>query len=165
MTNRTRTAMVLLVLILGMAGCGDSGSVSAPSAPSPVPQLAAPSPVPQPTPIRLAVFRDPASEFSTSDVRDVQEQVVHFNTADELIWTADGTRFSEWLVDGSFIGYHHLGDHVFQVRFGTKDGERRAYLTWTDDRLRGAAATILDLWVDGRGDLIIAETSVPVPGR
>jgi hypothetical protein len=44
------------------------------------------------------------------------------------------------------------------VRFGTRDSQRRAYLSWPDDR-----RTIVDLWVDERGDLKIAETSVPVP--
>ena len=65
---------------------------------------------------------------------------------------------------GNLIAYHHKTEWFFQVRFGTKDGERRAYLTWPDDRLNGFVPTILDLWVDERGDLKIAETSVPVPG-
>jgi len=30
--------------------------------------------------------------------------------------------------------------------------------------LNGLAPTILDLWVDERGDLKIVETTVPVPG-
>jgi hypothetical protein len=163
MMNRTRTGIVLLVLAQALVGCGGSDSSSTPLAPSVVPQLA-PSPAPQPTPSQLAVFTDPASGFATSDVRDVQEQIVRFNTADELIWIADGTRFQEFIVDGNFIGYHHKGDKFFQVRFGTKNGERRAYLTRPDDHLHGAAATILDLTVDARADLIITETSVPVPG-
>jgi hypothetical protein len=38
----------------------------------------------------LAVFSDPASTFMTSDVRDVQEQIVRFDTAtNALIWAAD----------------------------------------------------------------------------
>jgi hypothetical protein len=83
---------------------------------------------------------------------------------DELIWVANDTRFPEFIVDGNFIAYHHKADKFMQVCFGTKDGERRAYLTWPNDRLNGFAPTILDLWVDERGDLKIAETSVPVPG-
>lgn len=158
---RISGAAILLVLALGLAGCGGLSSV--PPAPSPIPQ-AAPPPAPPSTPIQLAVFTDPASVFSTSDVRDVQEQIVRFNTADELIWTADGTRFSEYIVDGNLIAYHHKRDTLFQVRFGTTKGERRAYLTWTDDRLRGAPVTLLDLSVDGWGDLTIEETDVPVPG-
>jgi len=57
--------IVLLVLAQGLTGCSGSGSSSVPSGPSPLLQ---------PTPIQLAVFTDPASGFSTSDVRDVDEQ-------------------------------------------------------------------------------------------
>ena len=152
------TRIVFLVLAHGLIGCGSGSPGALPAAPSPLPQ-SSPSPAPQPAPIQLAVFTDPISGFSTSDVRDVQGQIVRFNTADELIWTADGTRFPEFIVDGNFIAYHHKADKFFQVRFGTKDGERRAYLSG----LRGTPATILDLSVDGRGDLIIGDTSVPVP--
>jgi hypothetical protein len=158
---KVSAAAIFLVLAMGLAGCGGLSSV--PPAPSPIPQ-AAPPPARPSTPIQLAVFTDPGSPFSTSDVRDVQEHIVRFNTADELIWTADGTRFSEYFVSGNLIAYHHKSDTFFQVRFGTREGERRAYLTWTDDRLRGAPATLLDISVDGRGDLTFAETDVPVPG-
>jgi hypothetical protein len=149
--------IVVLVVALGLVGC--SGSSLLPALPAPTSR-----PVSQPAAIQLVVFSDRASAFATSDVRDVQDQLVSFNTADELIWTADGRHFSEYIVDGTLIAYHHKADKLFQVRFGTRAGEPRAYLTWTDDRLRGAQATILDLSVDGRGNLIIAETSVPVPG-
>lgn len=149
------------VLASGLVGCSGSSLPPALSAPT---SQSVRQPVPQPAAVQLVVFSDRASAFATSDVRDVQEQIVTFTTADELIWTADGTHFPEYIADGTFIAYHHKTDKLFQVRFGTKAGERRAYLTWTDERLRGAPATILDLSVNGRGDLIIAETSVPVPG-
>jgi hypothetical protein len=150
----------VLLLALSLVGC--SGSTLAPALSAPTSR-----PVPQPSPqpaIELVVFNDRASGFSTSDVRDAQEQIVSFNTSDELIWTADGRRFPEYIVDGTFIAYHHKADRFFQVRFGTKGGERRAYLTSTDDRLSGMPATVLDLSVDGRGTLIITETNLPVPG-
>jgi hypothetical protein len=76
---------------------------------------------------------------------------------------ADGTRFPEYIVAGNLIAYHHKTETFFQVRIGTKDGERRAYLTATDDRLGGAAATILDIEVVG-GQLVFTGTNVPVPG-
>jgi hypothetical protein len=161
---RISGAAILLVLALVTAGCSDPSSV--PTAPSPVlPSASPPSPPqpPQPAPTQLVVFKDPATEFSTSDVRDVQDEIVRFNTADELIWTGDGTRFPEYIVDGNLIAYHHNADKFFQVRFGTKAGERRAYLTETDDRLGGAPATILDIEVVG-GQLVITRTNVPVPG-
>jgi len=102
----------------------------------------------------LAVFRDPASAFATSDVRDVQDQIVRFDTvANSLIWAADGRSFPGYPVDGNFL----RSDRSFQVRFGTKDGERRAYFTET------ATATMCDVEVIG-GRLVISPTDVPVPG-
>jgi hypothetical protein len=155
--------IVLLVVAQGVAACSGSGSSWVPSAPSPVLQIT-PTPVPQPRPVELAVFTDSTTGLSASDVHDVQEQIVRFNTADELIWIADDSRFQEFIVDGNSIGYHHRNDTFLRVRFGSKGGERRAYLTRPDSHLRGATPTILDLSVDARGDLIIADTSVPVPG-
>jgi hypothetical protein len=155
MTNRTPTGIVLLVLAQGLAGCGGSGASSTPSAPSPVPQ---------PTPTQLAVFTDPASGFSTSDVRDVQQQIVRFNTGADLIWTADGTRFHGYPVYDRFISAHRICSFCsFQVLFGTKDGEQRAYLTWGDDYNHYYSGTIVDIEVVG-GQLAITETNVPVPG-
>jgi hypothetical protein len=122
-------------------------------------------PAPQPSPI-LAVFTDPASGLSTSDVRDVQEQIVRFNTAAELIWTADDTRFKGYPVNGNIVGAESLCRYcTFQVRFGTRNGETRAYLTWSDEtgHFEGHPPAIFDIdIVDGR--LVITETDVPVPG-
>jgi hypothetical protein len=146
------TAIVLLVLIEGLAGCG--GSDSAPTAPSTTTQ---PPTQPPPAPVQLAMFSDPASSFSTSDVRDVQdvpEQIVRFDVAsNSLIWKADGRTFPGYPVSGNFVAE----DKHFQVRFGTKDGERRAYFTET------ASATICDIAVSG-GQLSISPTNVKVPG-
>jgi hypothetical protein len=159
-----RMSRLFMLLAFGPAsiGCGGSGFSAIPSAPSTVLQPM-PSPAPLPGPSQLAVFTDPATGFSTSDMYDVQEQVIRVNTANELIWTADGTRFPEFIAAGNFIAYHHITDRFFQIRFGTKDGERWAYVTWPDEQLRGAPATILDVWVDGRGDLKVAASDVPVP--
>jgi hypothetical protein len=142
------TTILLLVLIEGLAGCG--GSDSPPTAsPSPTP-----SPTPSPAPVQLAVFSDPASSFSTSDVRDVQEQIVRFDVAsNSLIWAGDGRSFSGYPVNGLFI----RSDRFFQVRFGTKDGERRAYFT------EAVATTICDIEIVG-GQLVITATNVTVPG-
>ncbi len=90
----------------------------------------------------------------TSDVRDVQEQIVRFDiTSNSLIWTADGRSFPGYPVSGNFV----RADRNFQVRFGTKDGERRAYFTET------ASATICDIEIVG-GQLVISATNVTVPG-
>jgi hypothetical protein len=91
---RISAGIVLLMLVHGLAGCADSDSLS-PSAPSPVLQIT-PTPGPQAPPVKLAVFTDSATAFSTSDVHDAQEQIVRFNTADELVWVANETRFAEF---------------------------------------------------------------------
>jgi hypothetical protein len=142
------SGIVLLVLAQGLAGCGGAGS----------------SPSPVPPPIRLVVFTDGVSGLSTSDVRDVQDQIVRFNTAAEAIWTADDTRFPGYVVNGSIIRANVIcASCVFLVRFGTKDGERRAYLTFPDNEDHTNAVTILDVEVvDGR--LVITNTNVRVPG-
>lgn len=157
------TGIALLVIAQGLAGCGGSGSPAAPSAPSPV----APPPVAPPMTIQLVVFTDPASGFSTSEVRDVHDQIVRFTTAPELIWT-DGTRFSGYRVNGTAITADTVCDSCeFLIRFATRDGERRAYLTWPDVELHGRAdhppPTILDIDVVG-GKVVITDTNVRVPG-
>jgi hypothetical protein len=102
------------------------------------------------------VFRDPASAFSTSDVRDRQEQIVRFNTADELIWAADGTRFPGYRAIGNYLRW----DSYFEVVFVTKDGDRRAYFT-VHGHGPGDPNRICDIEVVG-GQLVITETNVPM---
>ncbi len=102
----------------------------------------------------LAVFDDPNSDFSTTDVRDVDDEIVQFDTVTKaIIWAADGTAYQagSWTVDGVF-----LAGGGFQVRFGTKDGERRAYFTET------GPATICQIRPAG-GFLSISATNVTVP--
>ena len=138
-----------LLFALAEAACGSSGGTS--TSPSPNPS---PSPSPS-NPTQLAMFVDTATGFSTSDVRDVQEQIVRFDIANNtLIWAADGRSFTGYpVIDSVFI----RADKHFQVRFGTKDGQRRAYFTET------ATATICDIEVIN-GQLVISPTSVAVPG-
>jgi hypothetical protein len=146
---RVPRAIVLLMLAQGLAGCGGAGS---------------PSPVPAPTPPRLVLFTDHISGLSTPDVRDVQDQIVRFNTAAEVIWTADDTRFPGYVVDGNSIKTTGTcASCTLLVRFGTKGGERRAYLTFPDNEDHSNAVTILDVEVaDGR--LVITNTSVRLLG-
>lgn len=147
---RNVTAILLFAVIQGTAGCGGGSGTSTPTTPS----TATPTPTPTPAPVQLAMFADPASTFSTTDVRDVQEQIVRFDTANNaLIWAADGRSFPGYPVSGNFM----RSDRSFQVRFGTKDGERRAYFTET------VATTICDIEVIG-GQLVINPTAVRVPG-
>ena len=141
---RISSLAVLLTLTAGTIGCGGSGRTS--TAPST-------SPTPQPE-VRLAIFSDPASNFSTSDVRDVEEQIVRFDTvSNSLIWAADGRSFPGFPVSDNFIRQ----DRHFQVRFGSKDGERRAYFTETE------TGTICDINVVGN-QLVISPTTVRMPG-
>jgi hypothetical protein len=144
MTDRTRT-LVGFFLAVQVAACGSSGS--------PI----SPSPSPQPTPTAsLVTFTDPASAFSTTDVRDQQDQIIRFNTAEELIWVADGGRFPGYRAMGNFVRF----DSYYEVVFVTRDGERRAYFT-----VHGHGPTdpnrVCDIEVVN-GRLIINETSVPL---
>ena len=70
-----RTAVAVLVLALAAGGpCGTSPVPSSPAASS-----------------SLVAFRESTSGFSTTDLRDAQGHIIQFNTANELIWTADST--------------------------------------------------------------------------
>jgi hypothetical protein len=159
-------AIVPLMLTLGLAGCGGSGP-STPSAPgSPTQPSAASTPAPNGA---LTVFTDPATGFSTTDLRDVQEQIVQLSSMGELIWTADGTRLAGYRVthptaDGRALfveGKICLDPCAFEVRFGTRDGERRAYLTV--DHIHWNPGTLVDVEVAG-GSLIVTDTDVYPPG-
>ena len=163
MTHRTGTAVVLVMLMHVLAGCGDRRTPTAPpTAPSP------PSPPPVPT---LKVFTD-SKGFSTSDLRDVQDQIVQFNTANELVWAADGTRLQGFKVDRldfangpvymvSIPGATCSQVCAFEIRFGSKDGERRAYLTV--DYIHDNPGTLVDVEIAG-GALVVTQTEVFPPG-
>jgi hypothetical protein len=45
-------------------------------------------------PPTLILFTDSATGLSTTDVYDAQGRTVRFNTAGELIWAADDTRYT-----------------------------------------------------------------------
>ena len=109
----------------------------------------------------LRVFVDQASGFSTSDLRDAQEQIVQFNTDNELIWIADGTRLPGYSVQGNFIPAEASCQCWLAVRFGTSNGERRAYLT--ADYGHDNPGTMVDLEIAG-GALVVRRTDVFVPG-
>lgn len=109
----------------------------------------------EPTGAKLVVFQDPDSDFTTSDVHDVDEQVVQFEEdTQSLVWATDGTTYEPgtWTVDGNFLG----ATRFFQVRFGNFEGQRRAYFTET------ATATICNI-ATASGQLSISATNVLVP--
>ncbi len=152
--NGLRTGVFLLVLAHALTGCDGRESSSRPSAPSPVPQPAS-SPI-------LRVFTEQASGFSTSDVRDAQEQIVQFNTANELIWTADGTRLPGYSASGgNYIVAEKLCQCWLEIRFGTRDGERRAYLTADYGHYNPGTLVKLEI---ASGVLVMRESTVYPPG-
>jgi hypothetical protein len=147
----------IMLAAAAVASAGCDGSRPPPTAPTDVLQTRPPPPV------EVVVFTDEAS-FSTADVYDVNDQVIRFNTARELIWVADGARFREFGVNGNQIKGPGAEDW-FQVHFGTRNGVRRAYLGWSLDACHcpGATPTILDVEVVG-DRVVFQATDVPVPG-
>jgi hypothetical protein len=104
---------------------------------------------------KFVLFVDPDSDFSTRDVRDVEEEIVRFDSeTNSIVWTQDGTSYQAgaWTTNGNLLG----ANGSFQVRFGTKDGQRRAYFTET------GPATLCDIRVTN-GNLQIFPTAVTVP--
>lgn len=104
---------------------------------------------------KLAVFGDPDSDFSTTDVYDVEDEIIQFNTEnDSIIWKTDGSEYDQgqWAVEGNFPD----AAKFFQIRFGTVSGERRAYLTET------VRATICDVRISGEMLQVFA-SNVTVP--
>jgi hypothetical protein len=163
MWNATRTLALLLTLLPALAGC-DGAAPSTPSTPSPVPSSAPPA---APT---LVVFTELMTGFTTSDLRDAQDQIVQLNSANELVWTADGTRLPGYRTN-SFISGGHRHQFIegkicaavcaFEVRFGTEGGERRAYLTV--DYIHDNPGTVVDVEVAG-GELLVTQTDMYPPG-
>lgn len=158
MTHRTRIGISLFLVAQALAGC-DDGATPGPAAPSPM----------RPEP-RLVTFEESSSGFSTTDLRDADEQIVQFTVNGQLIWAADSTRLFGYYVT-TVPGTHGVvsyitgricdEDCVFEVRFGSSGGERRAYLTV--DYGHDNPGTLVDVAVvDGR--LIVSPTDRFAPG-
>ncbi len=102
----------------------------------------------------LAKFQDPDSDFETTEVRDVDGEIMQFDTAtEELDWQPDGSRIANWRVEGTNLIF---GNSTFRARFGTEDGQRRVYFTEVNP------PTICDLVVNN-GALSIFSTNTEVP--
>lgn len=103
----------------------------------------------------LAVFQDPDSDFSTSDVYDANSDIVRFDAeARTIIWRADDTPYQAgaWDVSGNL-----LYGGFFTIRFGTLDGVPRAYLTETAN-----ATDICDVFVvDGVLGIVPTANKIP----
>lgn len=155
---KSGTGLILFVLAQGLTGCD--------SARAPLP---GPSPGPQPPQPALVTFTERATGFSTTDLYDVQGQVVQINTANELIWTPDGTRLPGYRL-GVATPYYEVPfvdgqicpeGCSFELRFGSKDGVRRAYLTL--DYGHYNPGTLVDVELAG-GALVVTQTDVYPPG-
>jgi len=155
--------VLLLAVVHGLAvSCH-----SLPSSPTSGPT----DPTTRPSPAsHLTVFTDAATGFSTSDLRDAQEQILQLSTAGELIWTADGTRlpgFRTYVDAGQSPPASLIEGNMcpewcaFEIRFGTRDGERRAYLTV--DYGHWNPGTLVDVEVVG-GAVVLTETGIYPPG-
>lgn len=153
-------AVILVVILVGLTACGSPSAPWAPSSP------AAPAPVPSRD--TLVVFKEAASGFATTDLRDARDRILQFNFAGELIWTPDGSRLPGYQVlTGEYPGTTFISGRIcdrecwFEVRFGAKGGERRAYLTvnYGHDN----AGTLVDVQVVG-GALVVTQTQMYAPG-
>jgi hypothetical protein len=117
------------------------------------------------------VFVDDQTGFQTSDLYDAQNQIIQFNSNRELIWSADGTRlpgYRVWyLTFPNGRRYYFVEGKIceegcgFEVRFGSENGERRAYLTV--DYGHDNPGTMVDVDVVD-GALRVTQTSDYPPG-
>jgi hypothetical protein len=135
-TVSTVRALALAALLVGVGACSDDDDDS-PTAPS--------------TPT-LASFNDPRGGFSTNDVRDSEGEVVRFTLDGRLVWPPTMATFTGFPVTGNFIG----PTQGFEVRFGTENGQRRAYFT------ERGPGTICDIDVSN-GMINVSPTSQTVP--
>ena len=101
-----------------------------------------------------AVFTDPISGLQTTEFRDFDEEVFSFVPArSALIRVSDGTEFMGWNVAASRITFDM---NEYRVNFGSKDDDRRAYLT------QGDHPTVVDLLVENDA-LTVIQTVFFVP--
>jgi len=99
----------------------------------------------------FAVFQDQASVFETPEVHDADREVVMFDVGTSSMVT-DGAAVAGWMTQGNDLSWERSGV-AFRVRFGTEDGERRAYFTET------GSGTICDLRITPPDGLNIYATS------
>jgi hypothetical protein len=95
------------------------------------------------------IFTDAATGFATSDLRDAQDHVVRIDADGYLIWGETGTALGGFSVRGMTINMSadHACACTLEVRFGTENGERRAYLT--ADYGHSDLGTMVDLALAG----------------
>jgi hypothetical protein len=120
-----------------------------------------------PPEVTLVTFRDAASAFETSDLYDSEDEVMQLNTAGELVFPPTNTRLRGFRpfrdLEEGILGIVSICDRgcAFVVRFGIKDGERRAYLTV--DYGHDNPGTLVDVEV-ANATLVVTQTNLYPPG-
>jgi hypothetical protein len=106
---------------------------------------------------RFVRFIDPTSGCVTDRVHDADRELVFFDAGlGALVSLDSGNTVSGWTVNEADLAWSRSGVR-FRVRFGTEDGERRAYFTET------GPGTICNLNVAGPDTLFISATSQTPP--
>jgi len=93
----------------------------------------------------LTVFQDPDSSFSTTELLDVDGEVISFTTDGRIVWVETSmawanSRNAEWTTDGNTL----RSDEYFTVAYGLVDGEFGGWIT------RASTDTVCDF--DAEGD-------------
>jgi hypothetical protein len=127
----------------------------------------------------LLVFNEPATGFSTSDLYDAHDRIVQFTKSGDLVWMADGTHLPGFSLRPDSASWPPPTYLIlsptpttdgcegppcvfsFSVRFGARDGVRRAYLTIDYDLYN--PGTLVDVEVVN-GELVVTRTSAYAPG-
>jgi hypothetical protein len=108
-------------------------------------------------PENYTLFVEPGTGFMTDEVHDADREVVHFDEAlDVMVSGTTGTTVGGWEANGTELGWSRSGI-PFQVRFGTEQGERRAYFT------EAGPGTICNLRIAGLDQLSISATNETPP--
>jgi hypothetical protein len=149
--------LVLPLLASGLLACGGSDDDFTPAGAGSGGEITDALPLAPDGSAIVAVFTD-ASGFMTDAVYDADREIVHFDTASgAMLDAATGEAVGGWTVAGAELSW--VGSNVlFQVRFGTEGGERRAYFTE-----RREPGTICNLRFPGGGALFISATSQVPP--
>lgn len=146
--------LIVVLVVLGTGGCESrTPQRSAFLGPTPGPSEVASSP--------LVQFVEAPSGFSTSEVRDAGGHILRFSKTGDLIWP-DASRIPGYPQVGSVtIGAQPLCECWLEVRFGTEEGERRAYLTIDYGHYNPGKLIRLEL---ENGRLGMSETATYPPG-
>ena len=106
--------------------------------------------------VELTVFSDPDSDFTTTELLDVDGQVLSFTTDSRIVWVETSTawiasRRGEWTTDGNVL----RSDGYFTVAYGSLDGRFAGWIT------RTSTGTVCDFESDGEV-LDINPTNQPI---